>query len=156
MVCLGNICRSPLAEGILRNLAAERGIADRIFVDSAGTTSHTLGADPDHRSRAVAEAHGITLAHKARPIERADFSKFDVILVMDEANLADVRSLAATEWERSKVSLVTAFDPRPCAPVVVPDPYWGELADFTAAYAQLRHCLEGWLATVTAASASGR
>lgn len=145
MVCLGNICRSPLAAGILKNIVRLRNEADKYFIDSAGTASYHIGALPDPRSRNVAVNHGFRLEHKARQITLDDFKTFDHILVMDKSNLANVLKLTQNSEERAKVQLITDFDPRVDRLEVVPDPYYGENAEFERVYDQLVICSEGFL-----------
>lgn len=142
MICLGNICRSPLAEGILLTMARDRGID--IVVDSAGTSGLT-GARPDPRSVDVARKHGILLQHTGRRLLRSDFRKFDHLLVMDRKNLASTLALAQSDEERAKVSLITTYDPRITKPEIVPDPYYGDLRNFHEVYEQLNFCIRGWL-----------
>ena len=142
MICLGNICRSPLAEGILLSLAYERGI--KLVVDSAGTSGLT-GSRPDPRSCEVARLNGILLQHTARKLTRSDFKNFDHLLVMDRHNLTSTLALAVTDEERAKVKIITDFDPRPSRPFIVEDPYYGDMSGFHAVYHQLVHCLNGWL-----------
>lgn len=116
MVCLGNICRSPLAHGIMEHLVKENGLDWEI--DSAGTGGWHTGEAPDVRSVKVAQSHGIDIsAQRARQFETGDFERFDQILVMDRENLKNVLSLAENELQRQKVSLLLGDD-------IVPDPYW--------------------------------
>ena len=121
-VCLGNICRSPTAEGVLRHLAAAEAPDLRLEIDSAGTSSYHIGEPPDPRSIAAAAARGIDLSGlRARQITAADLSRFDYVLAMDEANLAGVRALrpcAAT----TRVQLFLDFFPAG-GEREVPDPY---------------------------------
>lgn len=145
MICLGNICRSPLAEGVLNKLIEERNLTHMIEVDSAATAGHTIGHPPDKRSLQVARTNSIELHREARQIRRTDFQRFDVILVMDHSNLEDVMKLTKNEFERGKVRLITDFDERPNKLKIVPDPYWGTISDFTQTHDQLVHCCEGWL-----------
>lgn len=145
MVCLGNICRSPLAEGILEKLVRERNLSHLIEVDSAGTAGHTMGNPPDKRSTEVARRNGIILSHEARQLKRADFKLFDVILVMDHMNLENALKVAKNEFEKGKIHLITEFDQRSQHPKIVADPYWGEISDFIKTYDQLHHCCSGWL-----------
>lgn len=114
MVCLGNICRSPLAEGILKNKLP----LDRFKVDSAGTAGFHIGRSPDHRSIEVAAQNGIDISRqKARKFTPNDFKEFNKIYVMDHANLADVLQMASTPEDRNKVALLLET-------VEVPDPYY--------------------------------
>lgn len=144
MVCLGNICRSPLAEGILQHLLIKHQLDHIVEVDSAGTSGLT-GNAPDNRSISVAENHGIKLNHVARKLGRRDFERFDHILVMDLSNLENTLKLAVDENERAKVHLITKFDPRTPHPPVVVDPYWGTIREFEDVYHQLVHCCEGFI-----------
>lgn len=116
MVCLGNICRSPLAHGIMDRLVQENGLNWEI--DSAGTGNWHVGNPPDRRSIAVAQTHGIDISkQRARQIQVSDFDIFDHILVMDEENLKNVLALAPQTVHRKKVRLLLENE-------VVPDPYW--------------------------------
>src|SRR5690242_8821961 len=108
-VCLGNICRSPLAEGLFASLAQMRGVGDRFHVDSCGTGAWHVGEPPDPRTLAVARAHGLRLGHRARQLDgRSDFHRFDLLLAMDRSNLENIR-LAGCPPE--KVALMRSFDP---------------------------------------------
>ena len=122
MICLGNICRSPLAEGILKDKTKEMS---NIFVDSAGTASYHVGNLPDVRSIEIAEKHNINLRdQRARQFSIADFDNFDKIYVMDESNLRDVLSLARNNDDREKVDLILnelEYENTKS----VPDPYYG-------------------------------
>ena len=144
MVCLGNICRSPLAEGILRSLALKHQLASLLEIDSAGTAGHTAGSFPDPRSQAVAQLHGITLNHRARKLIKKDFEFFDHILVMDKTNLQFVLGQAG-DSAKDKVRLITDFDFRENSPRIVADPYYGNLQHFHDVYEQILHCCQGWL-----------
>lgn len=145
MVCLGNICRSPLAEGVLKDMVNRSGHSHLYHIDSAGTASYHIGDLPDHRSRQVAINHGFKLSHLGRQFTREDFKNFDHILVMDESNLSNVLKLARSADEETKVKLITKYDPRPNHPLIVFDPYYGELSDFENVYEQLVICCEGFL-----------
>jgi len=138
-VCLGNICRSPLAEGLFLHMARRRGVADRFIVDSCGTGDWHVGELADPRSRAVAERHGFSLTHRVRVWDpRRDPTAFDLILAMDRAN---VRNLLAAGAPAEKVSLIRSFDPalagRDDTQLEVPDPYHMELEAFDRVYAML-------------------
>lgn len=123
-VCLGNICRSPLAEGVFRRLVAERGLSDRIRVDSAGTGGWHVGHPPDRRMQATAEARGVSLSGiEARKVRRADLTAFDYVFAMDRENLRDLRALDSGE-AREKIRLFRDFDPQDGGSDV-PDPYYG-------------------------------
>lgn len=123
MVCLGNICRSPLAEGILRVKAEKAGID--ITIDSAGTSNYHTGEHPDQRTVANAHKHAVDVSHlKARQFSVNDFDEFDHIFVMDSSNYGDVLSLARNEKDRKKVELILNRV-YPGSDMSVPDPYFG-------------------------------
>ncbi len=124
MVCLGNICRSPLAEGIMQWQADAAGL--QWYVDSAGTGAWHTGELPDRRSIAVARDNGIDIANqRARQFRQQDFEQFDTIFVMDESNLRDVLRLARSEEDRGKVSLMLD-QTHPGQRRSVPDPYYDD------------------------------
>lgn len=128
-VCMGNICRSPSAEAVLRELAQREFPQLQLTVDSAGTHGYHIGDPPDRRSIAAGRARGYDLAPlRARQVERADFARFDWLLAMDEANLARLRQLApAGQIERARLFLEFAGE---SSRADVPDPYYGGPADF--------------------------
>jgi protein-tyrosine phosphatase len=124
-VCLGNICRSPTAEGVMRELLRREGLGESFTLDSAGTGAWHVGESPDPRASAAARARGIVLSGHARQIEREDFKRFDLIVAMDRANLRDLQRLAPDDGARAKVQLLRDFDPAVKGPMDVPDPYYG-------------------------------
>jgi len=125
MVCLGNICRSPLAEGILKSK-----LPDNFFIDSAGTISMHEGETPDKRAVKVAANHGIDISkQKSRPIRLSDLENFDKIYCMDVKNFEDVISMTKNEEQRKKVRLFLE-DAGNHQDGEVPDPYWGDMTDF--------------------------
>lgn len=131
-VCLGNICRSPLAEGIMLHLKEKHAL--NVHIDSAGTAGYHVNEAPDRRTIANAKKNGIDLSGlRARQFHAADFDAFDRILVMDKNNLRHVLSLAANEEQRSKVKLFLDAiynDPD----LEVPDPWYGDENDFEAVF----------------------
>ena len=128
-VCLGNICRSPTAEGALRRLCAAETPALDVEVDSAGTSDYHLGEPPDPRSRRAAAARGIDLSPlRARRVERRDFARFDLILAMDRGNLQALRAMCPP-GSHARLELFLEFAGGP-AGGEVPDPYMGTAADF--------------------------
>jgi len=139
MVCLGNICRSPLAEGIMRSKLSEDFI-----VDSAGTIDMHQGSNPDKRSVKTAAKYGIDISKQcSRPITTEDLNYFDKIYCMDLNNLKNVISLAQNEEQRSKISLLMeAADLNHASGDEVPDPYWSELDGFEKVYHQLDEACE--------------
>ena len=125
MVCLGNICRSPLAEGILQHKIDTQKLEDW-SVDSAGTGSWHVGDLPDERSIDVARKHGIDITGQCgRQFTAGDFDRFDKVLVMDSSNYQNVMKLARTDADRNKVALIMNYD-RPGFNEAVPDPYWDD------------------------------
>ena len=138
MVCLGNICRSPLAEGIL----ASKLPSDKFLVDSAGTGSWHIGRAPDNRSIATAKKNGLNIANqKGRQFQRSDFDAFDYIFVMDNNNYNDVIHLAQNETQKEKVQLILdAIFPN--ENVDVPDPYYGVANGFDMVYQMLDEACE--------------
>jgi protein-tyrosine phosphatase len=110
-VCLGNICRSPTAEGTMRALVREAGLQEEIEIDSAGTGGWHVGSRPDARAAAAARARGIALEGTAREVGTEDFQDFDLLIAMDRSNLRALRQLAPSEAARAKVRLLREFDP---------------------------------------------
>jgi len=133
MVCLGNICRSPLAEGIL----SSKGKHLKIEVDSAGTAAYHIGKQPDIRSIEIANKYSIDLKQqRARQFSRADFDEFDIIYAMDTNNYAHLISLASSETERNKIRMILN-EINPNAYQSVPDPYYGGENGFQDVYNML-------------------
>lgn len=127
-VCLGNICRSPAAEGVFVHLLAQQGLSDRFVVDSAGTGGWHVGHPADARMRAAAAHRGIDLTSRARQIDLADLHSFDHILTMDAANLAAVQALgreAGNPADQARIAALTAYCRRHSGAHEVPDPYYG-------------------------------
>jgi len=126
-VCLGNICRSPTAEGVMRHLLVEEGLAEAVEIDSAGTGDWHVGHAPDHRSAGAASGRGIELAGAARQVAPGDFAEFDLILAMDRSNHDDLLALAPDEDARERIKLLREYDPDAVAAgeLEVPDPYYG-------------------------------
>lgn len=123
-VCLGNICRSPMAEAIFRNMVSKTGRENDFFIDSAGTSSCNQGLPADSRAAAELARHGLSTQHKARQIEEEDFDNFDYILAMDRDNYKELLWLAdENENGKSKVMMFREFDPDGNGNV--PDPYYG-------------------------------
>ena len=128
-VCMGNICRSPTAEGVFRKLVTDAGLADRVVVDSAGTHAYHQGEPPDRRAREAALRRGVSLEGiRARRVDPGDFERFHYILAMDEDNRSLLSDAAGVE-HRSKIRLFLEFA-QAAAPREVPDPYYGGAAGF--------------------------
>ena len=133
MVCLGNICRSPLAEGILKSKIQKQNV----IVDSAGTGAYHIGKLPDPRSIEVAKKHGIDITdQRARKISKVDLDTFDFIFVMDESNYRNVLMMATNETQSAKISMImkTIY---PREDISVPDPYYGGDNGFEQVYQML-------------------
>lgn len=131
-VCLGNICRSPLAEGVFMKLTEDQGVAHLFKVDSAGTASYHIGNLPDHRSIEVAAVNGIKLTSRARALTQSDFVNFDYMVVMDKNNWYDVQK-RKPENAQCKIVLMRDFDSQEQGGEV-PDPYYGNQKDFEIVY----------------------
>lgn len=124
-VCLGNICRSPTAEGVTRRLLDEAGLSDQIEVDSAGTSAYHVGEPPDRRSTAAAARRGVRLSGASRQVVPQDFERFDYLVAMDRQNVAALRRSARNDAERARIHLLRDFDPDSPPQSEVPDPYYG-------------------------------
>ena len=149
-VCLGNICRSPAAEGVFLHLIAREGLEDRFVVDSAGTGGWHVGNPADRRMRAAAERRGIHLPSRARQIELADFTSFDRILTMDDDNLRNVRSLARELGDRPGLARIEPMTShcRRLSAREVPDPYYGGEQGFEDVLDLLEDACGGLLETL--------
>lgn len=124
-VCLGNICRSPLAEGVFQALVKEEGLENQIIIHSAGTGGWHVGAAPDARMQATARKKGIQLTSRAQQIQAGDFRRYDLILAMDQSNLESMEFLCSPETAAKKIRLFRSFDPEVDGDLDVPDPYYG-------------------------------
>ncbi len=132
-VCLGNICRSPTAEGVFRKLVAARGLEDAYTVDSAGTSAWHQGEPPDPRSREEALRHGVDIsAQRSRPVVVEDFERFDYLVAMDGANLRELRKRCPEPY-RARIHRLTVFAPG-LGVTDVPDPYYGGDRGFETVY----------------------
>lgn len=143
-VCLGNICRSPLAEGIFLHLAEKRGVRDRFIVDSAGTGGWHTGSSPDPRAIEVAERFGIKLPSIARQITPEDLVQFEMLIAMDAANRAHLVDMGARN-----VRLMREFQKGATSTLEVPDPYYGEGDGFVKVYEMLVESCEGLIEHLT-------
>jgi protein-tyrosine phosphatase len=145
---MGNICRSPSAEGVFRRVLADKAPHLPIEIDSAGTHDYHIGSPPDRRAIEAALRRGVDLSRlRARQVSREDFERFDLILVMDEENLAALRGIAPAE-HRSQVKLLMDYAPN-ASLRHVPDPYYGGLRGFEEVLDLLEEASEGLLAAVS-------
>ena len=145
---MGNICRSPTAEGVMRGLVREAGLEHEFEIDSAGTGSWHTGDAPDRRATEAARARGITLEGAARQVRPRDFERFDLLLAMDRENLAELRTFSADGDLAGKARLLREFDPTSAgAPDLdVPDPYYGGPDGFEKVLDQVEAACRGLLA----------
>jgi protein-tyrosine phosphatase len=152
-VCLGNICRSPTAEGVMRSLVAEAGMQEAVEIDSAGTGAWHVGSAPDARASAAAHGRGVVLEGLARRVRSEDFEHFDLLLAMDGENLRELRRLAQGEKERAKVRLLREFDPAraDAEDLDVPDPYHGADDGFAEVFELVQRACEGLLEQIRSA-----
>jgi low molecular weight protein-tyrosine phosphatase len=144
-ICLGNICRSPLAEGIFTHLVEQRDLSNRFKIDSCGTGAWHVGNPPDPRSILVADKHGIDLTHlRARKYDaKNDPTDFDWHIVMDGSNHRDILDLGTPQ---EQVRLMRSFDSTLSSPTDVPDPYYGGDDGFDKVFVMLMRACEGLIA----------
>ncbi len=141
-VCLGNICRSPLANEVLQDLVNRANLQDAFEIDSCGIGAWHIGHLPDIRMRKEAKKHGLNLTHRARQIAKEDFAHYDLILAMDKANLSDLMRLCPAQY-RAKIKLFRTFDLAADDNAEVPDPYYGGDEGFSNVYQMVeRSCIE--------------
>lgn len=143
-VCLGNICRSPTAEGVMQHLVNEEGLENYFLIDSAGTSAYHIGEPANQHSQLVANKHGITLRSTARRFEPYDLSYFDLILAMDNENLEDLRLLDEKTEFGKKFKLLRDFDTEP-DDGQVPDPYFGGRKGFDNVFEVVRRSCQNLL-----------
>jgi protein-tyrosine phosphatase len=154
-VCMGNICRSPTAEGVFRRVLGMHASDVKVEIDSAGTHDYHVGSEPDRRAVAAAARRGIDLSSlRARHISDADFERFDLILAMDEENLRELRRRAPKEYH-GRIHLIMEFAPSPLARSV-PDPYYGGAEGFENVLDLLEEAAQGLLAHVRSVRAQQR
>ena len=144
-VCLGNICRSPAAEGVMRHLVEQKGLEAHIECDSAGTYGGHAGELPDHRMRRAAAARGYNLTHRSRQFRTEDFDRFDAILTMDDSNYERVHRLAPSTEAARKIYRMTSFCRTHPEATHVPDPYYEGAEGFEKVLDLLEDACEGLL-----------
>lgn len=149
-MCLGNICRSPLAEGVFRELVQQAGLQDRFLIDSAGTSGYHTGEGPDPRTSEVAARRGIILEHASRRLRAADLERFDFILAMDRENLGRIETLAAGDG-RCEIGLLRAYDESAEPGGEVPDPYYSGASGFEDVHDMVERACRGLLFHIRAA-----
>jgi protein-tyrosine phosphatase len=136
-VCLGNICRSPTAAGVMRHRIRDAGLDEHITVESAGTGGWHVGQLPDDRARAEARRRGIDIDDPAQQFRAGDFGRFDLVLAMDAENVDDLRRLARSGADLGKIHLLRDFDPASPRGSAVPDPYYGGPDGFSDVFDQV-------------------
>ena len=145
MVCLGNLCRSPTAEAVLRKKVHEAGLDGRIEVDSAGTADYHVDSPPDRRAIAHGERRGLAMKQlRGRQVSRDDFDRFDVILAMDDDNLANLERIRPA-GSRAEVALLMSYAPQAGA-CEVPDPYYGGTEGFEIVLDLVEAAADGFIA----------
>jgi protein-tyrosine phosphatase len=144
-VCLGNICRSPLAEGVFRDIVEREELGDRFRIDSAGTSDYHIGDAPDRRTVAEARSRGLELDHAARQMKDADLDRFDYIIAMDASNLGRIERLARRAPRSAELHLLRAFDPEAGDDLEVPDPYFGGADGFANVHDMVERACAGLL-----------
>ncbi|XP_014923013.2 low molecular weight phosphotyrosine protein phosphatase isoform X3 [Acinonyx jubatus] len=143
-VCLGNICRSPMAEAVFRKLVTEQNLSDNWRIDSAATSTYEIGNPPDYRGQNCMRKHGIPMTHVARQVTKEDFATFDYILCMDESNLRDLnRKSNQIKNCKAKIELLGSYDPQ--KQLIIEDPYYGNESDFETVYQQCVRCCRAFL-----------
>ena len=147
-VCTGNICRSPLAEGVAGHRARERGLGDRVSVDSAGTGAWHVGERPDPRSIEVATRNGVALGGVARRVDDRDLQEFDVIVAMDRSHLRHLQRMKDRTGGDAELVLMRDFDPVP-GDRDVPDPYYGGPDGFDLIFEMIDRATDGLLNHLT-------
>lgn len=141
-VCAGNICRSPLAKGLMLHKLRQIGKAEDYLVESSGTGNWDAGSPPDPRSQRTARAHGFQLSNSAKQFQPTDFDEMDLILAMDRENRSHLMWMARTDRDRGKVHLLREFDPEAFGDLDVPDPYYEDLQGFEHLYQMLDRSLD--------------
>ncbi|MDZ7772983.1 MAG: low molecular weight protein-tyrosine-phosphatase [Balneolaceae bacterium] len=136
-VCLGNICRSPTAEGVFQHLVNEEGLQGYFEIESAGTSAYHIGEPANSKSQQTANRHGITLHSRARRFESSDLDYYNLVLAMDKENLSNIKSLDAQSRYGHKIALMREFDPNP-GDREVPDPYYGGIDGFEKVFQVVR------------------
>jgi protein-tyrosine phosphatase len=144
-VCTGNICRSPLAEHVLRRHLADEGL--EVEVDSSGTGGWHVGSGADRRTVATLRENGYTSAHSAQQFEAAWFGRYDLIIALDQGHLRELRAMTGSDVDQAKIRLLREFDPGADG-LDVPDPYYGGKADFQLVLDQVEAAMPGLVSKI--------
>ncbi|GAA1994522.1 low molecular weight protein-tyrosine-phosphatase [Catenulispora subtropica] len=145
-VCTGNICRSPMAEHVLRKYVEDEGLL--AVVDSSGTGGWHAGDPADHRTVRTLRRHGFTSDHSARKFHRGWFDDYDLVVALDDGHLRDLRALARDERDRDKIRLLRSFDPSAGPDLDVPDPYYEDDEAFEHVMDLIERAVPGMLAVI--------
>jgi protein-tyrosine phosphatase len=162
IVCLGNICRSPIGEAVLRDRLIRSGLSDVVEVDSAGTGDWHVGQGANHRSVQVLDAHGYDHDHTARQIDDSWFDDIDLVIAMDTSNYADITALIPPTAQHVELRMLRAFDPmlvgipEPDARLDVPDPYHGTDEDFVVVLRMVETAVDGLVSVLPQRVADAR
>jgi protein-tyrosine phosphatase len=154
-VCLGNICRSPTAEAVMRGRLREAGLEEVVLVESAGTGDWHVGDPPDRRAHAEGTRRGVPLGGRSAQFQEHDFARFDLVLALDRKNAADLRILAPDDAAADKVRLLREYDAT-AEDHDVPDPYYGGPDGFADTFDIIERAIEGLLAEIVATGRAGR
>ncbi len=145
-VCLGNICRSPLAEGIFNQLVKGQHLSSYLLSDSAGTSDYHIGQQPDRRTILIGQKHNMPIRHVARQFIANDFEKFDYIIAMDQKNYQHIMSMRKNHSDYiTKISLMRDFESNPADSRDVPDPYWSGEDGFQQVYDILYNSISNFI-----------
>lgn len=147
-ICLGNICRSPAAEGIMKSLVEKEGMSDDFFIDSAAIGSWHIGQLPDSRMRKCGAEHGYRFDSHARQFQKSDFQHFDLIVVMDNENYRAITSMASSQADKDKVVRIADYLNHHREYTTVPDPYYGDYSDFELVIELLEDACQGLLDSI--------
>lgn len=147
-ICLGNICRSPAAEGIMKSLVEKEGMSDDFFIDSAAIGSWHIGQLPDSRMRKCGAEHGYRFDSHARQFQKSDFQHFDLIVVMDNENYRTITSMASSQADKDKVVRIADYLTHHREYTTVPDPYYGDYSDFELVIELLEDACQGLLDSI--------
>ncbi|XP_029451638.1 low molecular weight phosphotyrosine protein phosphatase isoform X1 [Rhinatrema bivittatum] len=143
-VCLGNICRSPIAEAVFRKLVTDENAENQWMIDSGAVSDWNVGSFPDARAISCLRKHGIETSHRARQVTKDDFLSFDYVLCMDESNLRDLKRKASPIKNcKAKIELLGSYDPQ--KRLIIEDPYYGNDEDFETVYQQCVRCCKSFL-----------
>ncbi|KAJ1821065.1 Low molecular weight phosphotyrosine protein phosphatase [Coemansia sp. RSA 2675] len=143
-VCLGNICRSPMAEAVFSHIVAKRGLASHFHIDSAGTAGYHVGEQPDRRTVATCKKNHVAISHRGQLLVQKHFDQFDYILCMDRENLSNSTRVKPRSPCRAKLELFGSYS-EDAGDLIVEDPYYGGLEGFEEMYERIVRCSEGLL-----------